>query len=94
MMGTTEVRSMPSVIIYTKDYCPYCHKAKALLNKKGVPFTEHDVENDAAGFAKMVTLSGGRRTVPQVFIGQKHVGGCDDLHAADDRGDLDRWLAA
>jgi glutaredoxin 3 len=84
---------MPDVVIYTKDYCPYCHKAKALLNKKNVPFTERDVQGDAQGFDKMVALSG-RRTVPQIFIGSRHVGGCDDLHAADDRGDLDRWLSA
>jgi glutaredoxin 3 len=85
---------MPAVTIYTKDYCPYCHKAKALLTKKGVSFTEHDVTDDAAGFSEMVRVSHGRRTVPQVFIGDRHVGGCDDLHAADARGDLDHWLAA
>ncbi len=85
---------MPPVTIYTKDYCPYCHKAKALLGKKNVRFTEYDVQNDADGFARMVSMSGGRRTVPQIFIGGRHVGGCDDLHAADAKGELDRWLAA
>ncbi len=84
---------MPPVTIYTKDYCPYCHRAKALLQKKGVAFTEHDVTADPDGFRSMVAASG-RQTVPQIFIGEKHVGGCDDLHAADARGDLDRWLAA
>jgi glutaredoxin 3 len=84
---------MPPVTIYTKDYCPYCHKAKALLTKKGVAFAEHDVTADPDGFTAMMAKTG-RRTVPQIFIGERHVGGCDDLHAADARGDLDRWLAA
>jgi glutaredoxin 3 len=85
---------MPPVTIYIKDYCPYCHQAKALLRKKGVAFTELDVQGDAKGFEAMVQRAGGRRTVPQIFIGERHVGGCDDLHAAEGRGDLDRWLAA
>jgi glutaredoxin 3 len=88
-----EIRSVQPVTIYTKDYCPYCHKAKALLEEKHVAFTEHDVTGDPDGFSRMVAKSG-RRTVPQIFIGERHVGGCDDLHAADARGDLDRWLAA
>ncbi|GIX15940.1 MAG: glutaredoxin-3 [Rhodothalassiaceae bacterium] len=83
---------MAEVVIYTKSYCPYCRRAKALLRDKGVAFTEMDVEHDAARFAEMVARAGGRRTVPQIFIGGRHVGGCDDLLAAEGRGDLDRWL--
>ena len=84
---------MQTVTIYTKSTCPYCHKAKGLLNAKHVTFTEHDVTRDPDSFERMAALSG-RRTVPQVFIGSRHVGGCDDLHAADANGTLDRWLAA
>jgi glutaredoxin 3 len=85
---------MPKVEIYTKDYCPYCHKAKALLQKKSIAFNEFDVTHDPAGQQAMTKRAHGRSSVPQVFIGERHVGGCDDLHAADARGDLDQWLAA
>jgi glutaredoxin 3 len=81
------------ITVYSKSYCPYCRDAKALLAKKGAKFTELDVTSDKAGFDAMVAKSG-RRTVPQIFIGERHVGGCDDLYAAEERGDLDRWLAA
>jgi glutaredoxin 3 len=85
---------MQAVEIYTKDYCPYCHKAKALLVKKGVAFKEFDVTHDPAGQKAMTGRANGRSTVPQVFIGTRHVGGCDDLHEAEARGLLDKWLAA
>lgn len=82
----------PQVTIYTKGYCPYCADAKALLNKKGVTFTEVDVAADRAEFSAMVARAGGRTTVPQIFIGATHVGGCDDIYALEARGGLDPML--
>ncbi len=84
---------MQKVTIYTTPYCPYCHAAKALLKKKGVSFEEIDVQ-DAALRQQMMLRSNGRRTVPQIFIGETHVGGCDDLIALDQRGGLLPLLAA
>ncbi len=84
---------MPSVVIYTKSTCSYCHSAKDLLRKKKVAFDEITVDGDRAGQAAMAQRAGGRSTVPQVFIGAKHVGGCDDLHALDVSGKLDALLA-
>jgi glutaredoxin 3 len=81
-----------TVEIYTTPYCPFCLDAKALLNKKGVPFTEIDVSRDRALRAKMVERANGRYTVPQIFIGATHVGGCDDLYALEDEGKLDPLL--
>lgn len=83
---------MPDVTIYTKSWCPYCHAAKDLLKKKGVAFEEIDVADPQAQSA-MAKRAGGRSTVPQIFIGQTHVGGCDDLHALERRGQLDPLLA-
>lgn len=83
---------MPPVEIYTSPYCGYCIRAKALLSKKGVPFEEIDVDGGGAGRAEMVQRAGGRRTVPQIFIGGTHVGGCDDLYALDAAGKLDPML--
>ena len=84
---------MKTVEIYTTPTCPYCHSAKALLSRKGVAFTEIDVSRDPDLRTKMTTRAGGRRTVPQVFVGDTHVGGSDDLHALDARGGLDPLLA-
>lgn len=84
---------MKTVEIYTTPTCPYCHSAKALLTRKGVTFTEIDVSRDPDLRAKMTTRAGGSRTVPQVFVGDTHVGGSDDLHALDARGGLDPLLA-
>ncbi len=84
---------MATVEIYTKPFCPYCMRAKALLADKKVPFAEIDLSRAPDRFAEMVRRAGGRRTVPQIFIGERHVGGCDDLLAAERRGALDRWLA-
>lgn len=81
------------VEIYTTPICPYCLAAKRLLSKKGVPFTEIDVSRDPSLREKMTTRAGGRRTVPQIFIGGTHVGGCDDIHALDHAGKLDPMLA-
>ncbi|MFN7224182.1 MAG: glutaredoxin 3 [Paracoccaceae bacterium] len=84
---------MKPVEIYTTPYCPYCIAAKRLLDKKGVSFTEIDVSRDPAKRQTMMARSGGRHTVPQIFIGGQHVGGCDDLHALDHRKALDPLLA-
>ena len=83
---------MPEIVIYTTAFCPYCHAAKDLLNRKGVPYKEIDVTGDPEGRRRM-TERAGRRTVPQIFIGDRHIGGCDDLYAMDGRGDLDPLLA-
>lgn len=85
---------MPFITIYTKGWCPYCAAAKKLLDEKGAAFTEIDIEKKPDARSEMVQKAGGRTTVPQVFIGDKHVGGCDDLYALNDRGELDRLLAA
>lgn len=84
--------SHPNVTIYTTPYCPYCHAAKALLTKKGIRFHEIDVQ-DPALRREMMARAAGRHTVPQIFIGETHVGGCDDIHALDAAGKLDPMLA-
>ncbi|HUN12059.1 MAG TPA: glutaredoxin 3 [Rhabdaerophilum sp.] len=85
---------MPEIIVYSKSYCPYCQAAKALLTKKGAAFTEIDLTTDPEGQRAMAKKAGGRSTVPQIFIGGQHIGGCDDLHALDARGGLDPLLKA
>lgn len=82
------------ITLYTKDYCPYCVKAKNLLKRKGVESSvqEIDITHDEKLQQEMITKSGGRRTVPQIFIGELHVGGCDDLYALDAAGKLDELL--
>jgi glutaredoxin 3 len=84
---------MVQIEIYTTRYCPYCHSAKALLNRKGAAFTEIDVSGDPEGRRKMVERANGGYTVPQIFIGAVHVGGSDDLYALDGAGKLDPMLA-
>jgi glutaredoxin 3 len=83
---------MPPVEIYTTPFCPYCHDAKALLKKKNVVFKEIDVSRDRELRRAMTARAGGRSTVPQIFIGPTHVGGCDDLYALDSAGGLDPLL--
>jgi glutaredoxin 3 len=85
---------MPQIKIYTTPICPYCVRAKALLKKKGASFEEIDVFMDADKRTEMETRSGGRYTVPQIFIGERHVGGCDDLYALERAGELDSLLKA
>ena len=85
---------MPAITIYTKSWCPYCSAAKKLLNEKGVEFTEIDIEKKPEARPEMIQKAKGRSTVPQIFIGEKHVGGCDDLYALDDRGQLEPLLQA
>lgn len=84
---------MANVEIYTKDYCPFCHRAKALLRSKNIAFREYDVTRDATGFAEMVERSG-RRTVPQTFVNGQHIGGSDDLFALELLGELDALFGA
>ena len=83
---------MPKVEIYTTPWCPYCHAAKALLDGKGVAYEEVDVL-DGDKRAVMTERAHGRRTVPQIFVGQTHVGGYDDMTALDRQGELDPLLA-
>lgn len=83
---------MPKVTIYTTPFCPYCHSAKALLKRKNVQFSEIDVSYDPQERQRMVDKAQGRRTVPQIFIGETHVGGSDELHALDRQGKLDPLL--
>jgi len=83
---------MTSVEIYTQKYCPYCHWAKELLTRKGVDFREIDVTADRRMRDEMIQRANGGTTVPQIFIGATHVGGCDDLYALEEAGKLDRLL--
>ena len=83
-----------TVTVYSKDYCPYCVRAKQLLNHKGVEFTEYQVDRDQEKYREMLARSNGGRTVPQIFIGDKHVGGSDDLYALHRQDKLDALLFA
>ncbi len=83
---------MKEVTVYSTPVCPYCVRAKDLLKRKGVPYTEVDASDDDVREA-MIVKAGGRRTVPQIFIGDTHVGGFDDLSALDRAGKLDTLLA-
>ncbi len=85
---------MADVTIYTTMMCPYCYRAKALLTDKGVAFKEIDVGMDAALRDAMTKRAHGSYTVPQIFVGDTHVGGCDELYALDHSGKLDPLLAA
>jgi glutaredoxin 3 len=84
--------SAPTIVIYANRWCPYCSAARALLRGKGATFSEIDVEAEPARRAEMVERSG-RHTVPQIFIGSRHIGGYDDLAALDRAGQLDPLLA-
>lgn len=83
---------MAAITIYTTNYCPYCVKAKDLLKRKGLAYEEISAEDDAVREA-MILKAGGRRTVPQIFINDQHIGGCDDLYALEKAGKLDPLLA-
>lgn len=85
---------MPRVEIYTKMFCPYCTRAKRLLGDKGAAFEEYDITFDGKKRAEMMDRASGRHTVPQIFIGDRHVGGSDDLAALEAAGELDPLLAA
>ncbi|WP_430910207.1 glutaredoxin 3 [Methylobacterium sp. sgz302541] len=84
---------MQPVTIYTTAWCPYCSAAKSLLKEKGAAFTEIDVERVAGARLAMTQRAGGRTSVPQIFVGDTHVGGCDDLYALDSSGGLAPLLA-
>ena len=85
---------MAKIEIYTKFLCPYCSRAKSLLNAKGVPFKEYDISMGGPQRAEMLERAGGKSTVPQVFIDGAHIGGSDDLAALEKAGKLDELLAA
>jgi glutaredoxin 3 len=84
---------MPKITIYTTKFCPYCHSAKALLQRKGAAYDEIDVSYDAGERQRMTARTNGRRKVPQIFIGETHVGGSDELYALDLQGRLEPMLA-
>ncbi len=84
---------MKTVEVYATPTCPYCHAAKRLLVQKGVEFTEINVAREPERRIEMTERSNGGRTVPQIFIGETHVGGCDDLYALENAGKLDALLA-
>jgi glutaredoxin 3 len=83
---------MQPVTIYTRSWCSYCAAAKELLRRKGADFTEIDIEEQPETRAEMIQRAGGRTTVPQIFIGERHVGGCDDLYALERGHALDKAL--
>ena len=85
---------MPTVEIYTWRACPFCIRAKSLLDRKGVTYTEYAIDGDQAARQAMSEKAGGRTSVPQTFIDGQHVGGCDDLYALDRSGQLDALLGA
>ena len=85
---------MQHVTMYTTGVCPYCVRAKQLLQRKGVAFTDIDVKADAAKRDEMLKRANGRQTIPQIFINDRHIGGCDDLYALDAKGELDALLAS
>lgn len=85
---------MANVTIYSSMFCPFCHRAKALLKQKGVSFKEISVDMKPAVRAEMRQKAGGVNSVPQIWIGDTHVGGCDELYALEQRGGLEPLLAA
>jgi glutaredoxin 3 len=91
LTGVRILRDVKNVRIYTTRTCPYCVRAKRLLERKNVSYEEIDVSLDDEARLKLMETTG-LRTVPQVFIGERHVGGSDDLHALDERGELDPLL--
>lgn len=82
----------PDILMYSTTWCPYCDRARGLLERKGVAVREVKVDEDPKEREAMLQKSGGRRTVPQIFIGERHVGGYDDLAALDRTGELDKLL--
>ena len=83
---------MPKIEIYTTTFCPFCHAAKKLLNEKGANFSEISLTREPHMRDRMVERANGGRTVPQIFINDAHIGGCDDLYALDSKGELDPLL--
>ncbi len=85
---------MAKIEIYTWSTCPFCRRAKELLDSKGVDYTEYDITGNDDERAKMVKRTGGPKSVPQIFIDDQHIGGCDDIHALDEKGGLDPLIQA
>lgn len=83
---------MSHIEIYSGDFCPYCTRAKSLLQKKGLEYIEYNVQSDLKHQNEMVERAGGARTIPQIFIDGKHIGGCDELYALESKGELDALL--
>ena len=83
---------MNHVKIYTKTHCPYSIRAKEILKRRGASFEEIDIAKDPSRRQEMISAANGRTTVPQVFIADRHIGGCDDLSALDDKGELEQLL--
>jgi glutaredoxin 3 len=92
LLGRQPEKMKANVEIYTWQTCPYCIRAKMLLKWKGVKYTEYKIDGDEAARSKMAARSEGKRSVPQIFVNQQHIGGCDDLYALDGQGKLDPLL--
>lgn len=84
---------MTKIEIYSGSFCPYCIRAKSLLKQRGLSFTEYNVQAEPDRRMEMLERAGGARTIPQIFINDRHVGGCDELYALDRKGELDAWLS-
>ena len=82
-----------NVEIYTWTYCPFCIRAKALLDKKGVAYQEYKIDGDEAARKEMAQRANGKRSVPQIFIDDRHIGGCDEIHALEAKGELEPLLS-
>ncbi len=85
---------MAKIEIYTWSTCPYCRRAKELLDSKNVEYTEYDITGDEAAREKMKERTGGPKSVPQIFVDDELIGGCDDIHALEKQGELDKILKA
>ncbi|MDX8391650.1 MAG: glutaredoxin 3 [Mariprofundaceae bacterium] len=83
---------MPKIEMYSSTFCPYCLRAKALLQKKNLEFVEYNIQADSERRSEMLKRGNGARTVPQIFINDRHVGGCDELYDLERRKELDSWL--
>lgn len=92
LQGRPSEQIKATVEIYTWQTCPYCIRAKLLLRWKGAKFTEYKIDGDGAARVKMATRANGQRTVPQIFVNNQHIGGCDDLYRLDRQGKLDPLL--
>ena len=91
-MDTNATAAQPPVVMYSSGWCPYCMRARALFERKGIALMEIKVDEQPQERDIMLARSGGRRTVPQIFVGDRHVGGFDDLYALDQAGELDKLL--
>ncbi|PSB14987.1 glutaredoxin 3 [filamentous cyanobacterium CCP2] len=91
-LGRPSEQVKANIEIYTWQTCPYCIRAKMLLRWRGTPFTEYKIDGDGAARVRMAQRANGRRTVPQIFINNQHIGGCDDLYALDRQGKLEVLL--